>query len=61
MDFAVCCVTLEHLTVLSLDLVFIYVVNIRCSEISNVLFDRFLTLQLAWHLEIMSVGPVNFP
>ena len=42
-----CCllgVTLEHLTVLSLDLVFIYVVNIRCSEISNVLFDRFLSL-----------------
>ena len=38
------CVTLEHLTVLSLDLVFIYVVNIRCSEISNVLFDRFLSL-----------------
>ena len=35
-----------HLTVLSLDLVFIYVVNIRCSEISNVglLFDRFLSL-----------------
>ena len=38
------CVTLEHLTVLSLDLVFIYVVNIRCSEISNALFDRFLSL-----------------
>jgi len=32
------------LTVLSVDLVFIYVVNIRCSEISNVLFDRFLSL-----------------
>ena len=28
----------EHLTV------FMYVVNIRCSEISNVLFDRFLSL-----------------
>jgi len=42
-----CCllhVTLEHLTVLSLDLVFIYVVNICCSEISNVRFDRFLSL-----------------
>ena len=38
------CHTLEHLTVLSLDLVFIYVVNIRCSEISNVLFDRLLSL-----------------
>ena len=40
------CVTLEHLTVLSLDLVItcINVVNIRCSEISNVLFDRFLSL-----------------
>ena len=38
------CVTLEHLTVLSLDLVFIYAVNIRCSEILNVLFDRFLSL-----------------
>jgi len=39
------CVTLsEHLTVLSLDLVFIYAVNIRCSEISNVLFDRLLSL-----------------
>jgi len=38
------CVTLEYLTVLSLDLVFIYVVNIRCSEILNVLFDRFLSL-----------------
>jgi len=34
----------EHLTVLSLDFVFMYVVNIRCSEISNVLFDRFLGL-----------------
>ena len=33
-----------RLTVLSLDLVFIYVVNIHCSEISNVLFDRFLSL-----------------
>ena len=41
--FAIC-VTLEHLTVLSLDLVFIYVANIRCSEISNVLFDRFFCL-----------------
>ena len=38
------CVTLEHLAVLSLDLVFIYIVNIHCSEISNVLFDRFLSL-----------------
>ena len=34
------CVTLEHLTVLNLDLV----VNIRGSEISNVLIDRFLSL-----------------
>jgi len=33
-----------RLIVLSHDLVFIYVVNIRCSEISNVLFDRFLSL-----------------
>jgi len=29
---------------LSLDLVFICVVNIRCSEISNALLDRFLSL-----------------
>jgi len=34
----------SHLTVLSLDFVFIYAVSIRCSEISNVLFDRFLSV-----------------
>ena len=55
-------VTLEHLTVLSLDLVFIY----ECSQYS--LFRNFkCTIRqisyfaLAWHLEIMSVWPVNFP